>query len=200
MMHSYSVDFNRSSITLAIGVFAALAGGGVELLITTATGFETLGLPMLTVAGGLYWVVDQWLWRYPPITWFHSIPNLEGRWEGEIESSYGSEGDLAPIEEDGSELKITQRWSKVEINYRNPESSRSRSISARIEAESSWPKLIYVYENEPEGDGLQTPQQRHRGTAVLDFYEEEQELRGVYYTDHSGGQSYGEMRFEQTDD
>lgn len=202
MMHSYSVDFKRSKIALAIGVIAVFAGSAAELAITKATGVGTFGLPILTLAGGLYWLVDRWLWKYPPLTWVHPIPNLEGEWKGEIESSHGSpDGDeLTPIEPDGSRLKITQRWSKMEINYRNSDSSSSRSVSARIESDTSWPKLTYVYENEPKGDGIETSQKPHGGTAVLDFYEDEGHLRGKYYNDRSGGQSHGEMRFERTDD
>lgn len=203
MMHSYSVDFNRSTILLAIGIIAVFVGGTVELILSQFTGMKTLAVPALTVAGIIYWVFDRWLWRYPPFIWLHSIPNLAGTWEGEIESSYGSDDEdgLTPIDPDGSRLIITQRWSSIEVNYRNPGSSRSRSISARIETDTAEPVLKYIYENDPEGDGLVSSQSPHRGTAVLTLHKDgEDELRGSYFNDQEGGQSYGEMRFEQIDD
>lgn len=203
MLHSYSIDFPRSKVHISIALIAVSVGWGGEWLATHLFGLNAFGLSPFAVATALYMAFDRWLWKFHPFCWLHPVPNIAGEWEGEIESSYGSDGDgeLVPIDPDGSRLAITQRWSKIEINYRNQESSRSRSISARIEVGTDIPKVTYVYENEPEGEGLQTPQQRHRGTAVLDLYDDEgRQLRGSYYTDHAGGQSYGEMRFEQVDD
>lgn len=203
MLHSYSIDFPRSRIHISIAFFAVAVGWSGEWLATHLLGINALGLSPFAIATSLYVGFDRWLWKYPPFSWLHLVPNIAGEWEGEIESSYGSDDDneLAPIKPDGSRLMIGQRWSKIEINYRNPESSHSHSIAARMEVDSEIPKVTYVYENEPEGDGLQTSQQRHRGTVVLYLYEDdERTLRGEYYTDHAGGQSYGEMRFEQTND
>jgi len=201
MLHSYSIDFPRSKVHIGIALVAVAVGWAGEWLATYLFGLNAFGLSPFAIATGLYVAFDRWLWKWRPFCWLHPVPDIAGEWKGEIDSSYGSEDDheLVPIEPNGSRLTIAQRWSKIEINYRNPESSRSRSISARIEAGTEIPKVTYVYENEPEGEGLQTEQQGHGGTAVLDLYDgDERQLRGTFYTDHVGGQSYGEMRFEQT--
>lgn len=159
----------------------------------------------MTTATGVFCLFDRHLWKYPPISWLHPIPHIGGTWDGEVESSYcpsDEPSELTPIDPDGSQLRITQRWSTIEINYRNPGSSSSRSTSARLEAKSTEPRVTYVYENEPEGDGLETSQESHSGTAMLTLHQIDarRTLRGRYYNDHQGRQSYGRLRFEQTND
>lgn len=199
MLHSYSIDFPRSKVHLSIALVALTVGWAGEWLATNFFGLNAFGLSPFAVATALYVAFDRCLWKRRPFCWLHPVPDIAGEWEGVIESSYGSDDDteLVPIDSDGSRLTIAQRWSEIEINYRNPESSRSRSISARVEVGTEMPKVTYIYENEPEGKGIQSSQQRHRGTAVLDLYEkDERQLRGSYYTDRAGGQSHGEMRFK----
>lgn len=203
-MHSYSVDLPRWKLHLGIGVIAVFIGGAAELTATYFFGSNARGLSPFAIGVGLYLVFDRWLWRYPPFTWAHSIPDLTGTWEGEIESSYSPEDadGLSRIDSDGSRLEITQRWSKIEIRYWNPESSHSWSFAAHFKTETGEPKITYVYTNEPEGEAVASPQSSHEGTATLRVLEdgEGRELRGAYYTDQEGEQTYGIMCFEEIDD
>lgn len=205
MLHSYSVDIPRQRIHIIFGIAAVGVGFAAETVVSQFIGTTSIGIPLLATATGLFYLFDRHLWKHPPCSWLHPIPHIGGTWEGEIESSHsptGEQTDVTPINPDGSQLRITQRWSTIEVNYRNPGSSSSRSISARLEAKSTEPRVTYVYENEPEGDGIETTQESHSGTAILTLNESDgtRTLRGRYYNDHQGGQSYGRMKFDKTND
>lgn len=202
MMHSYSVDASRWKVAVYIGITAVFIGVGIEVLLTDWIGVDAWGLSPFLLGVTIYLLFDRWLWRYPPFSWAHSVPDLSGSWGGEVMSSFSVEdvGDnLTKIDSSGSRLEITQRWSKIEIRYRNPDSSHSRSVAAHLETKTSEPRLTYVYQNEPEGNGVSTEQSKHEGTAKLRLLEDkpELELRGTYYTDQGGGQTYGTMKFEE---
>lgn len=138
----------------------------------------------------LYWIFDNRMWRWP--LWRRmgllNVPDLNGRWAGTVESSYGN-GSRYEVA-----ISISQRWSKLLVSLET-EYSFSYSISATLKvADVTIPELSYLYINEPKASAPDT-MSIHRGTATLQL--KESVLEGDYYTGR-GRMTFGSMRLSRT--
>ena len=124
-----------------------------------------------------YWLFDRHVWRLNSLhrSGLVRIPDLNGRWAGSVDSSYGEKGSIHPVS-----LSIAQTWSRIVIRL-DSDHSRSYSQTGAIRnLDPSTPELSYIYLNEPKtnvGDSMQA----HRGTAILELSEPDL-MTGLYYT------------------
>ena len=131
---------------------------------------------------GLHWLFDRYVWRLALLRELKLIhlPDLNGRWVGEVESSYNQDGSAHSVS-----AVILQRWSKMVIRLET-EHSRSRSITAILRtSDLPNPELSYQYVNEPKSNAPGT-MAMHRGTATLELIGSR--LEGDYYTGRGRGE------------
>ena len=131
---------------------------------------------------GLHWLFDRYVWRLGLLRKLKliNLPDLNGRWVGEVESSYNRDGCAHSVS-----AVILQRWSKVVIRLET-ENSRSRSITASLRtSDLTNPELSYQYVNEPKSSAPGT-MAMHRGTATLELIGSR--LEGDYYTGRGRGE------------
>jgi hypothetical protein len=208
-MHSYAVNTNRWRHT---GLIALVAAGVLIFITPRLPGYLPTfaqSISPLLLFTILWFAVDRWLWRLPLLNGFLGIPDLNGEWEGEVRTAYdggsaGNKDELHPVQSDTPHrLNITQRWFSIDVEYENPESSRSVSTSARFDIQGNTPELTYTYQNKPIGTtGLATAQQsRHGGTATLRVKQGSGglELVGEYYTDEER-HNHGTLRFKRVNE
>ncbi len=178
-MHSYQIDVDKRNKPLWV------MGGVATIITATASGwlnsFEINSVIKNFVPAPsaffifliLYWVFDNWLWRWPPFRWFFAIsePNLAGRWKGKLKSNtHNKEVDIT--------LHIKQRWSKISVAI-SFDKSTSSSFSATILCSKALPVLIYNYDNTPH-DRESDTMTRHIGTAELTL-RDAKTLAGNYF-------------------
>lgn len=122
----------------------------------------------------LYWVFDNWLWKWPTFRWLFKIsePNLAGKWKGKLKSNTHDK-------ELYITLHIKQRWSKISIATAFDKSTSS-SFSASIHCTKALPELIYNYDNIPHKRESET-MTRHIGTTELRLIDSNT-LTGNYFT------------------
>ena len=131
---------------------------------------------------GLYWLFDRYVWRLGLLRKLGLIqlPDLNGKWVGEVESSYGQDGRTHSVS-----VVILQRWSKMVLRLET-EHSRSHSITASLRTiDLPTPELSYQYVNEPKSNAPGT-MEMHRGTATLELTG--YGLEGDYYTGRGRGE------------
>lgn len=185
-MHSYDAG-GRTRVT------AFLAGGSILLVWLFHAGlgavdFEPqwwLSVPSFAgVFSGLYWAFDRWVWRFGPMRRLGivPIPDLNGAWEGQVESSY--DGGIYPVS-----VAIGQRWLKMVITLET-ESSQSHSIAASLRNDGTCPQLSYLYVNEPRATAVGS-MNIHGGTAVVEL--KNGDLEDHYYTGR-GRMTYGAIK------
>ena len=177
-MHSYEVE-GRGKVVIA------LAGLGMVPVWLLNVGLEAVDfepqwwVSVPSFAGfysGLYWVFDHYLWRLEALKKLRIVraPNLNGKWEGTVKSSYNQYACGFPVT-----VAILQRWSKISISLET-NLSRSRSITASLRTvDVKAVELTYQYLNEPKPHAPAS-MEIHRGTAFLqttDFG-----LEGTYYS------------------
>ena len=188
-MHSYDAEGRWR-------VLIFLAGGSVLLVWLLHAGlgainFEPpwwLSVPSFAgVYSGLYWLFDHWAWKFSPlrVTGLIRIPDLNGKWAGHVESSYGGGGVAYPIT-----IVIRQRWSRMVVTLET-EYSRSRSIAASVRNDNAPnPELSYLYINEPKASA-DNSMNMHRGTTVVKLKDDV--LEGDYYTGR-GRMTFGTIK------
>ena len=129
------------------------------------------------------WVFTKWLWRLQMFQgWLVRVPNLQGTWSGELQSTWGRQGeqDLPPIR---MILVIGQTFSSINCTMFTAE-SESDSRAARIERDSETKAVTisYNYTNRtlPE---VRERSPMHDGAAHLKCVKVPHEaLEGEYWT------------------
>ena len=193
LMHSYDAE-GRLRVIASLAVISVLL---VWLFHTGlgAIGFEPqwwLSVPSFpSVFSFLYWAFDRWGWRRGLLKKIGivRIPDLNGKWEAQIISSYKADGGAYT-----ASIVIQQRWSRMVVSLETVH-SQSRSISACLRTDDTpHPELSYLYINEPKATAVDTINP-HRGTMVVEL--KEGVLEGDYYTGRGRG-TFGTIKMTRT--
>ena len=176
-LHSYELE-GRGRVTVALLVVSILLVWILDVALGVAN-FDPqwwLSLPSFgAFYAAFYWLFDNHVWRWR--LWRNldllQVPDLNGKWAGYVESSYGngSKHEVA--------ISIIQRWSKLLVRFET-EQSMSHSISGTLKVvDLANPEFSYLYVNQPKAlaPGLM---EMHKGTASLEV--KGSVLEGEYYT------------------
>jgi hypothetical protein len=140
---------------------------------------------------GLLW---RWLWKVMPALNCWVFPDLNGKWEGAITSTYDNDVYVAPEIGRNAVLTIRQGWKGVLVELETDE-SKSFSTETSLAADRDLKRftLKYSYINDPSYH-VRKRSQRHDGTAklVVNLDADPNRLKGQYYTDRN---TAGEMEF-----
>lgn len=192
-MHSYDLE-GRGRIHASMAVLSVALAWLLDVGLNAASINPPWWLSAPSVAGCyslLYWLFDRYIWRWGPLhkLGLLSVPDLNGRWDGEVDSSHGSEGTRANIS-----VNILQRWSTILIILESDESiSRSTMASFRTR-DTDRPEVTYAYLSEPNNKAPRT-MEIHRGTCALQV--KANALEGGYYTGRGRG-TVGEIKLERS--
>jgi len=144
----------------------------------------------LSVAITLFAAFDKWLWAWPPLRSIGLVqwPDLRGRWEGQLLTSFPLQEEPLP-----ASIEIRQTATSIQVSL-YARQSRSTSVFATIAPdEDGVPTLKYTYLNRPEA--LENGSMHmHLGSSELRYFTDIRELRGRYFTSHDRGND-GSMTF-----
>ena len=183
-MHSYEKE-GQGKVVGALAVASILMIWLLHVVLDAIDFQPQWWLSVPSFAGcysGLHWLFDRYVWRLGLLRKLTLIqlPDLNGEWVGEVESSYGRDGRAHSVS-----VVILQRWSKILVRLET-ENSRSRSITATLRTiDLPNPELSYQYVNEPKPNAPGT-MEMHRGTATLELIGSG--LEGDYYTGRGRGE------------
>lgn len=145
-------------------------------------------------------LIDKFLWKYKPFSWFFWVQDFSGNYEGELEYQYIDENCEKRIGVLKHIKKIHQTGSNITINSftikpNGEESSLSTNNTevSVIKEEDDTFKLVYSYLN----DGNQQESlNMHYGTEVIKFINDngKQSLSGYYYTNRLPFQTKGKFK------
>lgn len=198
-MHPYGTDSNERRTLLVILVPVSFWLSAEFLKLLSITG--------LSLPENLDWIFDPgsaafwfgllylWLekkgWKWKPLhrIGLVSTPNLNGKWVGELLSSYKPPG-KEPFESGYPiELHIKQSWTRLVVELIHEGSSSSRSDTGSLFLEKgTTPIIVFTYWNEPEPGQLDT-MEAHSGTTELKLSNENEPtaLVGRYYNGRGRG-------------
>ena len=192
-MHTYEAE-GRDKAVMAQLVASALLVWVMHASMG-AIGFEppwwASAPSWLGCYSGLRWWFDRFLWRLRVfrLLKFVDVPDLNGRWVGQVDSSYDERGRTWLIT-----VTILQRWSKMSVTLET-ERSRSRSSTANLRTrDCPHPELTYQYMSDPRSNAPDT-MAIHRGTATLELIDGD--LAGDYYTGR-GRREFGTITLQRS--
>ncbi len=176
-LHSYELE-GRGRVTVALVVVSILLVWLLDVALDVANFDPQWWLSVPSFGGfyaALYWLFDNHVWRWR--LWMNlgllKVPDLNGKWAGYVESSYGN-GSTHEVA-----ISIIQKWSKLSIRFET-EQSRSHSISGTLTVvDLPNPELSYLYVNQPKALAPSS-MEMHKGTASLEL--KGGVLEGEYYT------------------
>jgi hypothetical protein len=197
-MHPYQVDDKiRQRVFILTAVLAIITARLLSLVVMNLP----FGIPwyieipgVLGLFGVYIGLYDHILWKCWPfskLVWFQ-IPDLNGKWNVIIKSSYGN------FEETTNAIgTIRQTASKMCVSLQMDKSfSYSiHSVLARIERIIPF-QLIYHYINQPKADAVKT-MVIHQGTTWLNISEDLKTMDGDYYSGR-GRQRFGTITFTRS--
>ena len=187
-LHSYESE-ERGRVTVALFAVSILLVWLMDVALGAANFAPQWWLSVPSFGGFyavLYWLFDNhvWRWRLWRATGLLKVPDLNGNWAGNVESSYGN-GSIHEVT-----ISIIQRWSKLLVRFETGH-SQSHSISSTLKvADVANPELSYLYINQPKASAPGT-MSIHRGTATLELKGDV--LEGDYYTGR-GRMTFGSIR------
>ncbi len=184
LMHSYEIE-GRGKVVVAIMGVSVLLVWLLDIGLGAINFDPEWWLSVPSFAGfysGLHCLFDRSVWKLGLLRTLNlvQLPDLNGKWVGEIKSSYSQGGSAHSVS-----VVILQRWSKMIVRLES-EHSRSWSIVASLRtADPPNPELSYQYVNEPKSNAPGT-MEMHRGTATLELTGSG--LEGDYYTGRGRGE------------
>lgn len=142
--------------------------------------FSTVSILLLILT-----LVNNLLWKYDIFKWLVDIPNLNGRYEGELTSSFIDPVTNLPIKKK-CVIEITQNASQCKINsYYGDwttllQTSDASSVLEEITKKNNGIfEVFYVFSN--TANALQNHLHNHNGTCSLKYFRDIKTLDGEYY-------------------
>jgi len=139
--------------------------------------FSTITLITSTII-----LIDKFGWKYKIFEWLINIPNLNGRYVGEVISSFQVAGVpvrktcVMEIKQTASKLHIYSYFGDIGTNL-NTSSSQSKVEQIKCDDNDIF-SVFYIFSNET---APLFNLNNHLGTAQLKYFKDIKTLDGVYY-------------------
>lgn len=200
VMHEYTItNQSRHKILFWMTIIASTISVPITVLLNRLMSFFQLGaiisfsISSLTVFTILYWLFNNYIWKFKKISKLMGLPDISGKWINE-----GKSHNIVTNKKYNwkSEIIITQKWDKILIVSKNENSSDSKSIVGGMHfVEGKGFDFSYHYLNTPVIG--QKNLNRHEGFCVLCFSEDLSCAEGYYFNNVKDRSSYGEMKLKR---
>lgn len=211
-MHNYSInqDYRKKSITIIliisyiINLFLYKSIDNIinfikcssEKLSCFIDSLESIGISVnfftvLAIFTFLYWLFSKHLWKNCLISKLHNIPDLSGKWNGTLTSSYTDNNGNPTIL--NINVQIKQTWDKISIKCEFPQSSSNSKAASLYIDENQGDILTFTYINDANEPTWNT--RMHEGCNIL--VHEGNTLRGRYFTNRDNG-THGTINLRKT--
>lgn len=146
----------------------------------------------ITIILFVFWVFNNYFWKWLPIRKLFGIPNINGRYEGEMISSF-----IETKEQNGAyktAIEIKQTLTKITVCLYT-ERSCSYSLTANLCKNNNGNyELVYVYQNKTSAMGADSDMRDHNGTAILGIFDDGNNLNGNYFNNPRERGRYGKIK------
>lgn len=199
-MHPYSIDSSeRKWIPLIIAIISVpivmilrslwdiphFSGvlGEIQLYI----GF-IIDLSVILFYDIFFRMFDNYLWKYSFFSPIVKAPNLNGRWEGTLDSCYYKSTVYI-----NASMDITQTWQNIDIKLKT-ENSKSKTVTAAFFTKThNAIELSYQYQSEPNPKAIDDLH-IHKGTGWIILSPNKKSFEGVYYNGKDN-KNHGSLKF-----
>lgn len=138
-----------------------------------------------------FWLFNEYVWKIYLIKKIIGIPNINGRYEGSLTSTYTESKEQNGTYNIAIEIKQTLT---VICVYLYTEKSCSYSLIANLCTNNNGNhELVYVYQNKTSALNTDTDMRDHNGTAFLEIFEDGKLLKGNYFNNPRERGRFGKM-------
>lgn len=135
-------------------------------------------LTVITIFGLITWIFNNYLWKTKLFLKILKIPNLNGVWEGVLESSYTDSDSRQRVKVE-MVVTITQTWEKMVCRSKFPKSESSSDIICLDTESSQGIVLKFTYINQSQDLKCDLPEFSGYNELRL---QDENTLSGTYFT------------------
>jgi SMODS-associating 2TM, beta-strand rich effector domain len=144
--------------------------------------FSTTSLLFLTLL-----FIDKIGWKWKLFKWLVDIPNLNGRYEGKLESTFQTKG-TNTIKDCAIEIRQTASKVKIFSYYGDPGTNNQTSIGYSfseevVKEDDGFFSVYHIFSGEP--DALQIDLHKHHGFSIMKFYPDLKLLDGSYFNERT---------------
>lgn len=208
-MHPYSVSSNiRGSIKLYSIVLSALIflfleeRGIVEKLINVQDTSQviselsrfslfSIAITPIAIYKLIFILFDKWIWKWPLISKWTGIPNLNGSYKGILISSFNEKKQI------NMDLHISQTFTNI-CFVSSFGDSNSNSSLARIRRDDDFlADIDFIYENQSNDFNVESG--HHTGVNQLTFHKKDKTLEGRYFNDRGTQPNKGRIQLQRID-
>ncbi|HCY17943.1 TPA: hypothetical protein DHT42_01965 [Candidatus Nomurabacteria bacterium] len=138
-----------------------------------------------------FWLFNEYVWKVYLIRKMIGIPNINGRYEGSLVSTY-----TESKEQNGTypiAIEINQTLTSINV-FLYTERSCSYSLIANLcTNNNNNHELVYVYQNKTSALNTDTDMRDHNGTAYLEIFDDGKILKGNYFNNPRERGRFGKM-------
>ena len=196
-MHEYSVDVENNKVIFYLSIVSIFISSVLTMIINLCIEkipyIEiTISITTISIFGILYSLFDKFIWKWKILhkLGIIKIPNLNGKWKGNFQSSYHDFKENLPVI-----LIIEQSWSKICIKGKfnhSKSSSDTASIKVNLGKEIM---LHYSYYNDKKPEYYKMGTSNHRGYANLEI--NGNSMEGNYFNDPSNNKNWGKLNLKK---
>ena len=150
---------------------------------------------VVVILGIAFWLTNNYLWRISLVKKIFRLKDINGRYEGNLISSYtkdDQQNGTYPVV-----IEISQNLTSIHVNLFT-ERSCSYSLIANIcQNHIGNKELVYVYQNKTAAMGDDSDMKDHNGTAFLEIDDEGNKLKGNYFNNPRERGRYGQIEVKK---
>lgn len=145
----------------------------------------------VVVMFALFVLTDRLLWKHSPLSNLFRIPNINGRYEGLLVSSYDESQSYKIV------VEIQQTLTNVFVTlYTENSSSYSLAADVGVNEHKNW-SVFYIYQNRTATVNHNQDMKDHNGTCVLDIFKGGNTLKGNYYNNPRDRGRHGSIEIKR---
>lgn len=142
-----------------------------------------------------FWIFSNYLWKIPGIKNVLGIPNINGRYEGELTSTHTENN-----EQNGTykvAIEIKQSLTGISVLLYTERSCSYSLLASLVRNNNHNYELTYTYQNRTSAMNSDADMRDHRGATFLEIFDQSKKLSGTYFNNPRERGRYGVINVEK---
>ena len=174
------------SLTLVISPISNFIEGKIAADNTINILYGYIGIfSTISILSLILLLINNYLWQFRAFKWLVNIPNLNGRYQGQLVSTFIDAASnqqtrktcVIEIKQNASKIKLHSYYGDLNSHQ---QTSQAESVSEEIIEQSNGIfEVFYIFSN--SACALETQLNNHIGTCSLKYFSDTKILKGEYY-------------------
>ncbi len=180
------------SFIIILSILYSLLSEELDKFLPTGSTFKEIWkyIDLFSTVSLLYFTllfIDEFGWKWKLFKWLVNIPNLNGRYEGTLESSFQTSG-ANTIKNCAIEIEQTASKIRIFSYYGDPGKNNQTSIGYShseeiVREDDGFFSVYHIFSGEP--DALRRDLNNHYGASYMKFYPDIHVLDGSYFNERT---------------